>query len=135
MRYYGVVAATFVDSHPHRTAWRSAPRMRAWADRLVDAVKAATIRRWRGSRVTISCPVRAGGDQRARRDSTPNLLIRSPPDEALKCARPLPPRDRLVVEATTGEEWKAFERRWLRHDEVVCSRSRLTRSVFATGHA
>jgi hypothetical protein len=32
-----------------------------------------------------------------------------PPDEALKQARPLPPRDGLVVEDITGEEWKAFQ--------------------------
>jgi hypothetical protein len=32
-----------------------------------------------------------------------------PPDEALKRARPLPPRDRLVVEDITDEEWKAFQ--------------------------
>ncbi len=32
-----------------------------------------------------------------------------PPDEALKSARPLPPRDRLVVEDLTDDEWKAFQ--------------------------
>ena len=32
-----------------------------------------------------------------------------PPDEALKRARPLRPRDRLVVEDITDEEWKAFQ--------------------------
>ncbi len=32
-----------------------------------------------------------------------------PPDEALKRARPLPPRDRLVIEDVTDDEWKAFE--------------------------
>ncbi len=32
-----------------------------------------------------------------------------PPDEALKSARPLPPRDRLVVEDITDDEWKAFQ--------------------------
>lgn len=32
-----------------------------------------------------------------------------PPDEALKHARPLPPRDRLVVEDITDEEWQAFQ--------------------------
>jgi len=31
------------------------------------------------------------------------------PDEALKRARPLPARDRLVVEDITDEEWKAFQ--------------------------
>jgi hypothetical protein len=31
------------------------------------------------------------------------------PDEARKNARPLPPRDRLVVEDITDEEWKAFQ--------------------------
>jgi hypothetical protein len=32
-----------------------------------------------------------------------------PPDEALERARPLPPRDRLVVEDIPNEEWKAFQ--------------------------
>jgi hypothetical protein len=32
-----------------------------------------------------------------------------PPDEALKRARPLPPRGRLVIEDVSDEEWKAFE--------------------------
>jgi hypothetical protein len=32
-----------------------------------------------------------------------------PPPEALKQARPLPPRDRLVIEDITDEEWKAFQ--------------------------
>ena len=32
-----------------------------------------------------------------------------PPDEALERARPLPPRDRLVVEDVTDEEWTAFK--------------------------
>lgn len=32
-----------------------------------------------------------------------------PPDEALKLARPLPPRERLVVEDITDEEWTAFQ--------------------------
>jgi len=31
------------------------------------------------------------------------------PDEALKRARPLPARDRLVVEDVTDDEWKAFQ--------------------------
>jgi hypothetical protein len=31
------------------------------------------------------------------------------PAEALKSARPLPPRDRLAVEDITDEEWKAFQ--------------------------
>jgi hypothetical protein len=31
------------------------------------------------------------------------------PDEALKSARPLPPRDRLVVEDITADQWKAFQ--------------------------
>jgi hypothetical protein len=112
MRYYGVVAATFVDSHPHRTAWRQ---------RTSDQGVGGRAR---------SEPVEIGALGGTR---TPNLLIRSPPDEALKCARPLPPRDRLVVQdVRRGVEGV---REALRHDEVVCSRSRLTRSVFATGHA
>jgi hypothetical protein len=32
-----------------------------------------------------------------------------PPDEALRHARPLPPRDRLVVEDISEEEWRAFQ--------------------------
>jgi len=32
-----------------------------------------------------------------------------PPDEALKRARPLPPRDRLVIEDVPDEEWAAFQ--------------------------
>jgi len=32
-----------------------------------------------------------------------------PPVEALKRARPLPPRDQLVVEDVTDDEWKAFQ--------------------------
>jgi len=32
-----------------------------------------------------------------------------PPDEALKRARPLPPRDRLVIEDVSDEEWAAFQ--------------------------
>ncbi len=32
-----------------------------------------------------------------------------PPAEALKQARPLPPRDRLVLDDITDEEWKAFQ--------------------------
>ncbi|MGH9164997.1 MAG: hypothetical protein ACRDZW_05720 [Acidimicrobiales bacterium] len=31
------------------------------------------------------------------------------PEAALKCARPLPPRDRLVLEDITDDEWKAFQ--------------------------
>lgn len=31
------------------------------------------------------------------------------PDEARKHARPLPSRDKLVVEDITDEEWKAFQ--------------------------
>lgn len=31
------------------------------------------------------------------------------PGEALKRARPLPPREDLVVEDVTDEEWKAFQ--------------------------
>lgn len=30
------------------------------------------------------------------------------PDQALKHARPLPPRDRLVIEDVPDEEWTAF---------------------------
>ena len=32
-----------------------------------------------------------------------------PPDAALKFARPLPPRDRLVLKDITDDEWKAFQ--------------------------
>lgn len=32
-----------------------------------------------------------------------------PPQEALKRARPLPPRDRLVLEDVTDDEWTAFQ--------------------------
>jgi len=32
-----------------------------------------------------------------------------PPDEAIKRARPLPPRDRLVIEDVPDEEWAAFQ--------------------------
>ena len=31
------------------------------------------------------------------------------PDEALECARPLPTRDRLVIEDVPDEEWAAFQ--------------------------
>lgn len=31
------------------------------------------------------------------------------PDEVLKRARPLPARDRLVVEDITDDEWRAFQ--------------------------
>jgi hypothetical protein len=31
------------------------------------------------------------------------------PDEAIKRARPLPPRDRLVIEGVPDEEWAAFQ--------------------------
>lgn len=31
------------------------------------------------------------------------------PDEAIKRARPLPPRDRLVIEDVSEEEWAAFQ--------------------------
>lgn len=30
------------------------------------------------------------------------------PDEALKRARPLPPRDRLIIEDVPDQEWAAF---------------------------
>jgi hypothetical protein len=32
-----------------------------------------------------------------------------PPSEALKRARPLPPRDRLVIQDVPEEEWTAFQ--------------------------
>ena len=32
-----------------------------------------------------------------------------PPSEALKRARPLPPRDRLVIQDVPDEEWTAFQ--------------------------
>ncbi|HYB35965.1 MAG TPA: hypothetical protein VEF72_09450 [Mycobacterium sp.] len=31
------------------------------------------------------------------------------PDEAIKRARPLPPRDRLVIEDVPDKEWAAFQ--------------------------
>ncbi|WP_367141361.1 hypothetical protein [Mycobacterium sp.] len=31
------------------------------------------------------------------------------PDEAIRRARPLPPRDRLVIEDVPEEEWAAFQ--------------------------
>ena len=31
------------------------------------------------------------------------------PDEGIKRARPLPPRDRLVIEDVPDEEWAAFQ--------------------------
>ena len=31
------------------------------------------------------------------------------PDEALKRARPLPPRDRLVIDDVPDDEWAAFQ--------------------------
>ena len=31
------------------------------------------------------------------------------PDEAIRRARPLPPRDRLVIEDAPDEEWAAFQ--------------------------
>jgi len=31
------------------------------------------------------------------------------PDEALKHARPLPPRDRLIIEDVPDQEWAAFQ--------------------------
>lgn len=38
----------------------------------------------------------------------PNLRF-YPPDEAWKRARPLPPRESLVIEGLTDEEWEAFQ--------------------------
>lgn len=32
-----------------------------------------------------------------------------PPNEALKRARPLPPRDQLVIKDVPDEEWSAFQ--------------------------
>jgi len=32
-----------------------------------------------------------------------------PPDEALKRARPLPPRESLIIEDVPDEEWAAFQ--------------------------
>ncbi len=32
-----------------------------------------------------------------------------PPDEALKHARPLPPRERVVIQDVSDEEWDAFQ--------------------------
>lgn len=32
-----------------------------------------------------------------------------PPDEAIKRALPLPPRDRLVIEDVSEDEWAAFQ--------------------------
>jgi hypothetical protein len=33
-----------------------------------------------------------------------------PPDEALKRARPLPPRAERAIEGLTDEEWEAFQK-------------------------
>jgi hypothetical protein len=32
-----------------------------------------------------------------------------PPDEALKRARPLPPRENLIIEDVPDDEWAAFQ--------------------------
>lgn len=32
-----------------------------------------------------------------------------PPDEAIRHARPLPPRDRLIIEDVPEDEWAAFQ--------------------------
>ncbi len=32
-----------------------------------------------------------------------------PPDEAIRRARPLPPRDRLIIEDVPEDEWAAFQ--------------------------
>ncbi|MCP9490470.1 MAG: hypothetical protein MSC31_11430 [Solirubrobacteraceae bacterium MAG38_C4-C5] len=32
-----------------------------------------------------------------------------PPDEALRRAQPLPPRERLVIEDLTHDDWTAFQ--------------------------
>ncbi len=32
-----------------------------------------------------------------------------PPEEALRRAQPLPPRDRLVIEDVPQDDWKAFQ--------------------------
>ena len=32
-----------------------------------------------------------------------------PPEEALRRAQPLPPRDRLVIEDIPQDDWKAFQ--------------------------
>lgn len=37
----------------------------------------------------------------------PGLLV-LPPEQALAAARPLPSRDRLVIEDVTDEEWATF---------------------------
>jgi hypothetical protein len=37
----------------------------------------------------------------------PTVVVR-PPDEALRRARPLPPRDDLVIPDVTAEEWARF---------------------------
>lgn len=37
----------------------------------------------------------------------PRVSVR-PPDDALRAARPLPPREELVVENISDDEWAAF---------------------------
>jgi hypothetical protein len=44
----------------------------------------------------------------AERPDQPSVRV-YPPDEALQRARPLPARERLVIEDVPAEEWAAFQ--------------------------
>lgn len=49
-----------------------------------------------------------GGVSTVEHPEEPTLRV-YPPDEALRRARPLPPRDRLVIEDVSEVEWEAFQ--------------------------
>lgn len=48
------------------------------------------------------------GVSTAEQPDDPTVTV-YPPDEALRRARPLPPREELVVEGLTDAEWTAFQ--------------------------
>ncbi len=50
-----------------------------------------------------------GGVSSVEQPEEPTTVRVYPPDEALKRARPLPPRDRLVIKDVPDEEWAAFQ--------------------------
>jgi hypothetical protein len=39
----------------------------------------------------------------------PTMMAVYPPDEALRRAQPLPPRERLVIEDVSQDDWTAFQ--------------------------
>lgn len=44
----------------------------------------------------------------AEQPKDPSVTV-YPPEEALRRARPLPPREQLVVEGVSEDEWTAFQ--------------------------